>query len=92
MSVYCPHTSVDNVAAGVNTWLASAFYDSEAARAKGLGYVGEEFEDGVGGRGRVATFEQPMSMAEVVRRVKKHLRLEHGEYLIRKSDRLFVYL
>ena len=77
--MYTPHTALDTVSTGINTWLGRAFFDTEGEVQEGLQFIGEPIEDGLGGSGRVASLKTGYSMGEVIRRVKKHLGLQHGK-------------
>lgn len=80
ISVYAPHTALDSVKDGINTWLAHGLYgDDVRAFERGVSYLGPEAEDGIGGQGRVAAFEQPRPLIDVVKRIKEFLKLDHGE-------------
>lgn len=81
ISVYSPHTALDSVWGGINDWLANGISKPmNGADAEDFGEVtilGEEFEDGFGGSGRLVTLPNPVSMKEIEYRIKSHLKLEH---------------
>lgn len=70
ISVYSPHTALDNVNGGINDWLAYGL---------GLGNcaVINKINDKGDGSGRIFTLATPISLNELVQRVKKHLKLDH---------------
>ena len=79
VAVWSPHTACDNAAGGVNDWLAAGLADGGAGsihpvrvlpaeRAKGL--------EGVG-NGRIFELVTPLSIAQLLAKVKTHLQLAH---------------
>lgn len=75
ISVYCPHTALDSVKGGINDWLAKAFGPSEVV------YITDKNDD-AGGVGRKVTLPEPgISIQEVVANIKKHLQLQHGQFI-----------
>ncbi|THH30632.1 hypothetical protein EUX98_g3555 [Antrodiella citrinella] len=84
ISVYCPHTSLDNVSGGINDWLGTVVAGKPTLnnRYKEIGYkisvIGEENATRVeGGSGRIVTLPEPISMSELEWRIKSCLELEH---------------
>lgn len=77
ISVYCPHTAVDAAVGGVNDWLADGISQGKEKTREFLENVdtsntGHE----KAGMGRLVTLEEPVSLNELVTRVKSHLSLE----------------
>ena len=71
MSIYSPHSALDSTAGGINDWLADGLKPSSVAAIQPV-------EEGLlPGTGRVARFETPTTVTELVARVKAHLKLEH---------------
>ena len=79
--MYCPHTALDTVATGINTWLARAFYDNDEDHAQNISFIGEPIENGLGGTCRVATLVKPLTMTDIISRIKTHLKIDRGTYL-----------
>ena len=73
VSVYSPHTALDNVKGGINDWLASGL-------GEGVTTVIKSYTENGDGSGRVHTLSTPISTQELVERVKKHLNLAHGKF------------
>ncbi|KAH9837286.1 NGG1p interacting factor 3 [Rhodofomes roseus] len=76
ISVYSPHTSLDSFVGGINDWLCLGLNDQAVPKSEHISYIGED-KEGLGGLGRIITFPHPVSMNELQRRVKAHLKLEH---------------
>lgn len=76
ISLYSPHTSLDSVVGGINDWLCLGLNDQAVPVKEQISYIGEATEDG--GVGRVITFHHPVTMHELQRRVKAHLKLAHS--------------
>jgi putative NIF3 family GTP cyclohydrolase 1 type 2 len=87
VSVYSPHTALDSVSGGINDWLAAGVVADDVAAAE-VAYIGEAVED-IGGKGRLVTFQNAISMVELQARVKRHLHLEHSTSFVRPICRLF---
>ncbi|KAG6380545.1 GTP cyclohydrolase 1 type 2/Nif3 [Boletus reticuloceps] len=86
VSVYSPHTALDSVHGGINDWLARCAGNPEDDSTLGsvnVSLLGEPKGD-EGGLGRLLTLQDPISIEELVGRIKKHLRLPYGKraYLI----------
>ncbi|KAJ3485432.1 hypothetical protein NLI96_g4951 [Meripilus lineatus] len=75
VSVYSPHTALDSIHGGINDWLASGLIPPPQRGEVSI--LGEVFEGGLGGQGRLVTLPEPVSMGEIERRVKGHLGLKH---------------
>lgn len=71
ISVYSPHTSLDSVVGGINDWLCLGLNDQADPTVDQISYIGEA-------TGRIITFHHPVTMHELQRRVKAHLKLEHS--------------
>lgn len=67
-AIYSPHTALDATAGGLNDWLAEAFGDHDA-----LPLVPKD-QTRVGA-GRLVTLRSPLSLDEVLDRLKRHLGL-----------------
>ena len=77
ISVYSPHTSLDSVVGGINDWLCLGLNDQAVPEVNQISYIGESKEEH-GGVGRIITFHHPVTMHELQRRVKAHLKLAHS--------------
>ncbi|GHJ88051.1 hypothetical protein NliqN6_4453 [Naganishia liquefaciens] len=86
ISVFSPHTSLDSIEGGINTWLASPFSDA----ASSMTPIQPKFpnpstapahlaQHASAGMGRIVTFQdnKAMSLDEIVEKVKHHLGLQH---------------
>ncbi|KAG6328697.1 hypothetical protein ID866_10392, partial [Astraeus odoratus] len=85
VSVYSPHTALDSVKGGINDWLAHGLVDpnSSPTEQAGVSYInGPILEEDDGGKGRLVALHRPVSIEELVTRIKKHLGVEHGERLV----------
>lgn len=71
--VYSPHTACDNAAGGVNDWLANGLSGGSVVKPVKL-FAG--YGQGVG-NGRIFDLPSPVSVEELVKRVKQHLNLAH---------------
>lgn len=81
VSVYSPHTALDSVYGGINDWLARCAGNPEHVTTLGsvnVSLLGEPKGDD-GGLGRLLTLQDPISIEELVGRIKKHLGLSYGE-------------
>lgn len=76
ISVYSPHTALDSFFGGINDWLCLGLNNQAVPQTEHISYIGEE-KEGLGAVGRIITFPEPVSMNELQRRVKAHLKLEH---------------
>jgi len=77
ISVYCPHTALDSVTGGINDWLCLGLNNQVLPTPESVRYIGDADSEGLGGLGRVITFQEPVSMQELRRRIKSHLKLDH---------------
>ncbi|KAI0081113.1 NGG1p interacting factor 3 [Panus rudis PR-1116 ss-1] len=81
ISIYSPHTALDSVWGGINDWLGAGIARPAGINREEFGEVkliGQEFEGGIGGQGgRIVILPKAVSMKEIERRVKDHLKLEH---------------
>ncbi|KAJ6601663.1 NIF3-like protein-like protein [Mycena sp. CBHHK59/15] len=87
ISVYCPHSALDSVYGGVNDWLV----DCIGAEQKNVANLDEKAEtQAIGGDGRRATFDPPISMEVLEGRIKKNLNLRQIQvgYSPVRPDRL----
>lgn len=82
MSVYSPHTALDSVHGGINDWLAQCAGVPENSTLSDHSFdvslLGEPKGD-EGGVGRLLSLQDPVSIEELVGRIKKHLHVEYGE-------------
>ena len=81
MSIYSPHTALDCVHGGINDWLARCAGNPEHVStldSVNVSLLGEPKGD-EGGLGRLLTLQDPLSIEELVGRIKKHLRLSYGK-------------
>jgi len=69
IAVFSPHTALDAAPDGVNAWLLEAF--GAGSRGPCLAHAA----DGRYGQGRFVRLEQPLTLAEAVDRIKRHLGL-----------------
>ncbi|KAF9235382.1 NGG1p interacting factor 3 [Melanogaster broomeanus] len=80
VSVYSPHTALDCVHGGINDWLAQCAGTPEIAtvsdRPFNVSLLGEPKGD-EGGLGRLLTLQGPVSIEDLVARIKKQLHLEY---------------
>lgn len=81
ISVFSPHTSLDATPNGINTFLIQPFVQyAKDGTSEVISPPGEKvkgFEDA--GMGRRVHLGQGLEVAEVVRMVKDHLSVEHGQ-------------
>ena len=77
ISVYSPHTSIDNAQGGVSDWLVSGL----AGKAeRSLGGIDENT-----GSGRLVRLENSTSLAALVDAIKSHLGVKHGVFFFLPS-------
>jgi len=81
ISVFSPHTSLDATPNGINTFLIQPFVQyAKDGTSEVISPPGEKvkgFEDA--GMGRRVDLGQGLEVAEVVRMVKEHVSVEHGQ-------------
>ncbi|KAI9333248.1 GTP cyclohydrolase 1 type 2/Nif3 [Obelidium mucronatum] len=83
ISVLSPHTSLDTCSGGINDWLArglASHYTSKPiieldAKRKEIAQSVNQLEEA--GTGRFITLAEPLTVEELVKRIKKHLKLSH---------------
>ncbi|TPX62351.1 hypothetical protein PhCBS80983_g00482 [Powellomyces hirtus] len=75
VSVFSPHTSLDNCTSGITDWLASGLGEGVTSVINKIDNPPEGHEGS--GSGRIHTLSQPISLTELVERIKKHLGLKH---------------
>ncbi len=75
-----PHTSLDSAWGGVNDWLAKGLSTGEisALGSEKLNVSGTS----MGAEGRLLILDKPVSVKELVSRVKQHLSLSQGRNLL----------
>ncbi|KAJ3169756.1 NGG1 interacting factor [Geranomyces variabilis] len=75
VSVFAPHTSLDNCLNGINDWLASGIGEGKTEVLNRIDNppAGQEGA----GSGRVHTLAEPVQLHELATRVKRHLGLQH---------------
>lgn len=82
ISVFAPHTSLDAIEGGINTFLSRPFADnlesSTSIQPKELPSGLEEFHGA--GMGRLLTLKENMDLGDIVSKVKGLLGLKYGEY------------
>ena len=78
VAVWSPHTACDNAAGGVNDWLASGLADGGSASIRPVKGIGDRARglEGVG-NGRIFELATPISVGELLAKVKAHLKLPH---------------
>ena len=86
ISVYSPHSALDSVTNGINDWLAEgcSIYVQDGNKkiyASQTSIIGETFENGQGGQGRMVTYAAPVSVKKVESMVKFWLKLDQSEFL-----------
>ncbi|KAJ7598830.1 NGG1p interacting factor 3 [Mycena floridula] len=88
ISVYSPHTGLDSVWGGVNDWLVEGVI-SKTSATKGTvtGLTEIEGAEGKGTSGRLATFEAPITMSVLEKRIKQHLGLSQIQVAYASSER-----
>ncbi|KAJ7081996.1 NGG1p interacting factor 3 [Mycena belliarum] len=72
ISVYSPHSALDGVFGGIPDWLAQCI-DAEPQHVTCI--ETKPATAAIGGDGRLATFDPPVSMEVLAARIKKHLSL-----------------
>ncbi|KAJ3056953.1 hypothetical protein HK097_002331 [Rhizophlyctis rosea] len=75
VSIYSPHTSLDNCVGGINDWLARGLGAGRTIVMNPADNAPPEHEGA--GSGRIHTLNEPVPLEEIVRRVKAHLVLSH---------------
>ena len=81
ISVFSPHTSLDATPNGINTFLIQPFVSiskdgtSEVCQPAGEKVAG--FEGA--GMGRRVDLDKSLNISEVIKMVKEHLSLDHGQ-------------
>lgn len=83
ISIYSPHTSLDNCADGVNNWLAQSLgkHKLETITPADNPPAGQE----TAGTGRMAILETKMPFLELTKQVKEFLHLDYIRYAIAKG-------
>ncbi|AJS00617.1 Nif3p [Saccharomyces cerevisiae YJM1273] len=77
ISVYCPHTAVDAARGGVNDWLVRGLNNGEnVAKSYALETVSGETDDLIG-YGRFVEFNKDISLEQIVKNVKRVLRVPY---------------
>jgi putative NIF3 family GTP cyclohydrolase 1 type 2 len=81
ISVFSPHTSLDATPRGINHWLVQPFApETSSGKAISDSTQIEGFEGA--GVGRRIELNEALDIGEIVKRVKKHLGLEHGALVL----------
>ncbi|KAJ3189888.1 NGG1 interacting factor [Gaertneriomyces sp. JEL0708] len=75
ISVYSPHTSLDNCRNGINDWLASGLGNGNTTTINAAANPPENQQGA--GSGRLHALKEKVPLEQVVHRVKKHLNLPH---------------
>ena len=83
VSIYSPHTALDAVPGGMNDWLVDGL-DPQAVRTP----IEPDSTDPGAGVGRLAQLSQPLSMQEIIARLKRHLGLAQLRVAGPSSDRM----
>lgn len=78
ISLYSAHTNVDAAANGMNDWLAEAIGLEKPYQIMSISF--EDSEDKRYGMGRVASLATPLSMEELIKKVKKAYSLDNLRY------------
>ncbi len=71
IAVYSPHTALDAAAGGVNDWLAKGIGKGETQP------VAPHSTDAALGAGRQISLATPTRLDSIIKRVKRHLKLDH---------------
>ena len=73
ISIYSPHSALDSVFGGINDWLAIGVLGTgENGTVNALADIGPG-----GAEGRLAELVDPITVDELVKRMKVHLNIEH---------------
>ncbi|TPX34462.1 hypothetical protein SmJEL517_g02881 [Synchytrium microbalum] len=75
VSIYSPHTALDNVPNGINDWLARGCGRGSVKVITPSKLPPPGFEDA--GSGRIVTLDEPVPLSTLVARVKAFLKLRH---------------
>ncbi|KAK0472738.1 GTP cyclohydrolase 1 type 2/Nif3 [Armillaria novae-zelandiae] len=78
ISVFSPHTSLDSAWGGVNDWLAKGLGAGEVSALVGEKLDASGMSEGVAGR--LMILDEPVSVTELIGRVKRHLGLSQVAY------------
>jgi putative NIF3 family GTP cyclohydrolase 1 type 2 len=75
VSIFSPHTALDSCTGGINDWLARGLGQGQTfpITANPNPPVGQE----LCGQGRIHSLDEPVPLAEIVKRVKSYLKLSH---------------
>lgn len=85
ISIYSPHTSLDNCAEGVNNWLAQSLGNHQLETIEPAVNPPEGQE--TAGTGRIANLESPISFLELTKKVKEFLNLDYIRYAEAKGHK-----
>lgn len=86
ISVYSPHTAVDAAAGGVNDWLVEGVSKGSEFTSEVI-IRDESNVEGVG-MGRLVTLKSPVSILEIVSRIKVSLDLDHVQLGTRNINQM----
>jgi len=82
IAVYCPHTSLDCAADGINEFLALGLGDGTTRKITEKGGAGQKGA----GEGAIRTLDQPVPVEDLIERVKNHLSLKTGKSILNPFD------
>lgn len=88
ISVYSPHTAMDAAIGGINDWLADGICDEKCIERTVIipSKDHQEFSP-MTGMGRLIRWEEPISIATIVKRIKKHLQLSQVQLALSEKHR-----
>lgn len=77
ISIYSPHTALDNCVGGINDWLAKSLGPGRTVAISPIKSLAPiPGQDGAGA-GRLHILDQPVSLDQIVRQIKKYLELDY---------------
>ncbi len=92
ISVYSPHTALDNAVGGVNDWLARCLGPGRTMPLKASApsiLATLEGQEGAGS-GRLHTLDEPVPLSVLVARIKERLELQHLRLATNRPDDFLV--
>ncbi|KAG4304650.1 hypothetical protein PORY_002043 [Pneumocystis oryctolagi] len=90
ISVYSPHTAMDAAAGGINDWLADGISDEKCVERTVIvptTHNGKYVSNKTTGMGRIVRWEEPIAIATLVKRIKKHLQLNNIQLALSEKHR-----
>ena len=77
ISIFSPHTALDSVSGGINDWLAQGIDHGGS-----VSVINAKDGDAGAGSGRFVTYQNPVSLGQIARSIKGHLKLKHRAWLV----------